>query len=637
MLKYAGGYTGVILRVNLSTRVVTRQNLDMALANQYIGGRGLNIKYLYDEIKPGIDPLGPENKIIIGTGPCNGTLVPGSQRFTLTTKSPLNNFVGDSNSGGNFGAEMKYAGYDMIIIEGYSKEPVYLWINDDEVELRNAADLWGKTNSETRRAIEKDINEPDVSVISIGQAGENLVRFACVMDCGRASGRGGTGAVFGSKKLKAVAIKGTKGVRVADMNRLKELVKQDQEDWRGDPAFYEKWATWGPAWGYIHYVKDGMLPTRNFRSTVFKDNFLEDIKDYIAKRKACISCPLGCGHSFLVRNGAFAGTFGESLNCEQLGDFGARFGNSDLGLLVKGVTLVNEYGVDQMNIAGVIGFAMECYEKGILTDKETGGIRLEWGKPEAIIKLIEMTVFRQGIGNAFALGIHKAAEIIGKGSEKFAIHSKGQALVMREPRASKGWALAYAVGSRGACHQRGAPPEGYPEAMDPILEETLKGYKDPTNKLLEEGKAELVKYYEELRAFQNSMEICTFTPYCGSARGQVPKIDKYLEFFNAVTGNDLTAREALKIGERIVNLDRAFNLREGLTPGDDSLPERMLKEPLPDGAAKGQVVNLKYMLDRWYELRDWDKVSGIPSRTKFTELGLGDVADELETIFSHRP
>jgi aldehyde:ferredoxin oxidoreductase len=180
----------------------------MALANQYIGGRGLNIKYLYDEIKPGIDPLGPENKIIIGTGPCNGTLVPGSQRFTLTTKSPLNNFVGDSNSGGNFGAEMKYAGYDMIIIEGYSKEPVFLWINDDEVELRNAADLWGKTNSETRRAIEKDINEPDVSVISIGQAGENLVRFACVMDCGRASGRGGTGAVFGSKKLKAVAIKG---------------------------------------------------------------------------------------------------------------------------------------------------------------------------------------------------------------------------------------------------------------------------------------------------------------------------------------------------------------------------------------------------------------------------------------------
>ena len=271
MRDYPKGYTGVALRVNLDNREIVRQNLDVALLAKFIGGRGLNQKFMYDEIKPGIDALGPENKIFVGVGPCNGTAVAGSQRFHISAKSPLTGFVGDSNSGGDFGAELKYAGYDMIIIEGQSETPVYLWVNDENVELRDASHLWGKTTGETRRILEREVNDADTCIISIGPGGENLVRFAnLIAELGRASGRSGMGAVFGSKKLKAIAVRGTRGVKVANLKMLIELIKENSKAWSEDTKAYQRWGVQGPPGGWPAYNARGMLCTRNFQQGTFQ-------------------------------------------------------------------------------------------------------------------------------------------------------------------------------------------------------------------------------------------------------------------------------------------------------------------------------------------------------------------------------
>jgi len=638
MTEHANGYTGVILRVNLTTKEIVKQSLDMDLASQFIGGRGLNLKYLYDELKPGTDPLGPDNKVIIGVGPCNGTLVPGSQRFTITSKSPLTGFIGDSNSGGDFGAELKYAGYDMVIIEGQSATPVYLWINDENVELRDASHLWGKTTGETRRAIGAEVGEPDACIISIGPGGENLVKIANIMaEIGRASGRAGTGAVLGSKKLKAVVVRGTRGVKVADSQALAEMARENHEAWRADVNAYDAWSKWGPPAGWARYEIGQMLCIRNFQGGNFEKNMLEEFKKYVVKHKACISCPIGCNHSYVIREGKYAGVYGEGAELSQLGDPGPRIGNDDIEVCLGISSACDDYGIDLFDMTGIIGFAMECYEKGILTKSDLDGLDLEWGNAEAAFKLIEMTAYRRGIGDTLAQGLKRAPEIIGKGSEKYAMHTKGMGLVMREPRAAKGWGLGYAVSSRGACHMRAAPNEG--PAMpgtpsgpwDPSVLKMVEGYSDPTNPLLEEGKPEIIKWFEELRAFQGSMEACIFACYFGIAgTGEKPSIlDVLAKFYNSVTGRNITGDEVLVIGERIVNLERAFNIREGLTRSDDSLPDRVTKEPLPDGR---KVLDLEPMLDKYYGLRGWDSHSGLPGREKLAQLGLGDVADELERM-----
>ncbi|MFC2007870.1 aldehyde ferredoxin oxidoreductase family protein [Chloroflexota bacterium] len=635
MTDYKGGYTGTILRVDLSRGIITKERLDKDSVDRFIGGRGLNLKYLYDEIEPGIDPLGPDNKIIFGTGPCNGTLVPGSQRFTVTTKSPLTGFIGDSNCGGDLGAELKYAGYDMIIIEGQSQKPVYLWINDENVELREADQLWGKTVFETRRIIEREINEPKACTASIGPGGENLVKFANIIaDLGRGVGRTGIGAVMGSKKLKSVVVRGTGGVRVADPVVHKRVAKQNLEAWRKDTEAHHNFAAYGPTKGWLKYDQLGMFNTRNFQSSTFDKNLFKDLHDnkYFVKQKACISCPLGCSHSFVIKGGPYSETYGEAIELSQLGDFGVRVGNRDIEVALKASTLCDEYGLDIFDMSAAIAFAMECYEKEILTENDLDGLKLEWGDAQGILSLIEMTTHRRGAGDIFADGLKAASQTIGKGSERYAMHTKGQALVMREPRASKGWAaLGYAVASRGACHVRSGPPEGLPaeSAMWPApMREVLKKYKDAANPYSEEGKAEIVKWYEDLRAFQNSMEICHFSyyPFTDSL------VDVMTEFYNSVTGQNITGGEALRIGERIINLERAFNLREGLSRDDDSLPERMLKEPLPDGPAKGQVVNLEAMLNQYYQLRGWDQKTGFPTRKKLLVLGLDEASDDLERI-----
>jgi aldehyde:ferredoxin oxidoreductase len=426
------GWMGKILRVDLAREEITKEALPEEMVHKFVGGRGLNVKFLYDELKPGVDPLGPRNKIIIGAGPCNGTIVPGSTRFTVTFKSPLTGFIGDSNSGGTFGVTLKYAGYDMLIIEGKAKRPSYLWIDGDVVELRNGEALIGKTTGETRRELESELADPDISVVSIGPAGENLVKISCLIgDMGRAAGRSGGGAVFGSKNLKAIAIRGKKGVKVANVRLLEEVWQEMFRAWHDNPSIYENRARFGTGGGILNFQKAGILPTMNYRKGIYErlqDIGPQNLPDrYFIKQKACFSCPVPCQHVHVIGTGLYAGEYGEGLELAHLEHLGSRLLVDNLDLVVKASIDCDEYGLDVMEVGQLIGYAMECFENSILTPEDLGGLEIKWGNAEAAFRLIEMVACRKGIGDLFADGIKTASEKIGKGSEAFAHTVKGQA------------------------------------------------------------------------------------------------------------------------------------------------------------------------------------------------------------------
>jgi len=631
------GWTGRILRVDLTTGEISTEALDPAMAHTFIGGRGLNARLLYDEVEPGIDPLGPDNKLIVGTGPCNGTVVPGSQRFTVSMKSPVTGLYADSNCGGSFGTTLKYAGYDGVIIQGSSPEPVYLWIDDDRVEIRPAARLWGRTTRETARAIEQELGDPDVSTLTIGPAGENLVAYASVIaDLGRALGRTGVGAVFGSKRLKAIAARGTGGVRVADPRALATEVRRSYRAWDANRDMYELIAAYGPSRGAPRY--GGMLGDRNFRGGAptgwFSMMSYENQADRYVKPRACFSCPQACDHMYVVSRGPFTGAYGQGMELSQPMDLGVRLGLYDLDAVLAAATLADEYGIDYFDCSAAIGFAMECHEKGLLANDRTDGLRMEWGNQDTIHRLIELIARREGIGDLLANSLAEIPARIGEGTEDLMIHTKGMTFAGRDPRSSKGWGLSYAVSSRGACHIRAFLPESMPDhGWDASLQPVLDRYQEPKNPVTEEGKPELVVWYENLLAFKNCLEICLFAsdPWMFSKDAEpFSMAGMAARLCNATTGLDLTEEDVLTIGERIVNVERAFNVREGLTRADDTLPKRMRKEPMPDGFAKGEVVDLEPMLDEYYRFRGWDIPTGLPNRDRLEELGLADIAADLE-------
>ncbi len=632
------GYKGTALRVDLTRRLVQKEPLSPDLRERFIGGRGVNMKFLFDEVPPSCDPLGPENKIFFGVGPLSGTNVSGSQRVSVSAKSPLTGLLGDSNCGGNLGAELKYAGYDLLIIEGRADKPVYLWIKDDDVQIRDAGHIWGMTTFETRTTIEREVGDPDACLAMIGPAGENQVRFAnIIMELGRAAGRTGMGAVLGSKNLKAVAVRGSQGVPVADARALRSLVEENNQKWLtgagGLP--YAVIAAIGVNVGWTSMQVNGSLATHNFQRGSFETDMLAELqRGYVRKQKACMSCTLGCDHSYIVKTGPYAGTYGEGLELVHIGE-APKIGVHDMELMLRIGMVTDAYGMDIMETTAMIAFAMECWQRGILNQNDTDGLTLDWGNAEAILTLHDRIARRQGLGAILAEGLKRAPGIIGRGAEAYAMDAKGQVILGRNPRASKGWGLAYAVSSRGGCHVRAFVPEGYfgldQEELAPIWPSdalaVVKDYKNPTDPLREEGKAELVKFYEDLRAFQDSMEVCRFSLYNGVVDSKDQSLSELMaRYFNAVTGSRLSGQDVLQTGERIINLERAFNLRAGLTPEDDRLPDRMLKEPMPDGGAKGEVVHLAPMLDRYYELRGWDRASGRPGNDKLKELNLYDLS-----------
>jgi len=629
------GWKGVVLRVNLTSKKISKEPLDEELAHNFVGGRGINVKYLYDELKAGIDPLGPDNKIVFSSGPATGTISLTSQRWTVSSKSPQSGLIGDGNCGSAFGLRLKNAGYDVLIIEGVSDKPVYLWVEEDKVEIRDAAYLWGRTTIDTERIIRTEGRDPDICVASIGPAGENLVKFASVQSDRRAAARTGVGAVMGSKKLKAVAARGNKGPKVADSKGLEDLMTM----LRKSPGYSDEVLVGmrevGPGLdNMLLYTELGMMPTYNYQKGAYEKweqvGPREVAKHYLKKCKSCISCPMACNHTWILTEGKYEGLFGDDLMAP-VGMYTGNIGNPDPEFVFWAADFSDGNGLDMMDMGGVVALTMECYERGIVTSKDLDGLELKWGNIAAIAQLMHKVVYREGIGNLFAEGLKPLARAFGKGAEKFALHVKNLSLDARDPRGSVAWALGYAVSSRGADHCRNLyieiPAYGMTgELIEDLMKMQVDGFTG-FHRMQEKDTGRPYKWFEDVRAFDSCLPLCAF------AAMRYPNwLDINSAIYSLVTGVKISGKDALAIGERITNYDRAFNVREGLTRADDALPERFTKETLKEGESKDHVVDINLMVDEYYDARGWDRATGFQSRNKLEQLGMKAVADDLKRL-----
>ncbi|MCF8067360.1 MAG: aldehyde ferredoxin oxidoreductase family protein [Desulfobacterales bacterium] len=610
------GWIGRILRVNLTSGNITTEALDEKIAKDYIGGRGLGIKYLYDEIDPAVDPLGPENKLIFATGPLTGTGALAAGRYMVVTKAPLTGAIANSNAGGYFPSELKFAGYDMIIFEGKASSPVYLWIQNDHAELRSADELWGKdVITTTDRVIEQ--TDPEAKVACIGPAGENLVKFANIMnDKGRAAGRSGVGAVMGSKNLKAVAVRGTNGVRVADPAGFRDAILAAQKEFH-DPYMSEVLAKYGTA-DVVEFSNEvGLLPTRNHQQGMFEGAAKIGGATMAAKynlrgarkTKACFSCPLACGRVTRVPDGEFKGE-GEGPEYESLGALGSACGVDNIEAVIKANHICNEMGMDTITAGSTIACAMELTEKRFIPKSDIG-LDLKFGNGHAVVELLKQTAMREGFGNALAEGSYRLAESYGH--PELSMTSKKQEFPSYDPRGGQGFALAYATSNRGGCHIRQEVHclEFFGIALINIIETG-----GAIDRFSTEGKPQVVKDVQDFYCMIDSSGICNFI-IIGS-----PDPNVFIKLMETGTGLKFGGLEGfLKTGERIFNLEKLFNLKAGLTYKDDTLPPRMLEEPMPEGPGKGHVVHLEEMLPDYYSARGWSD-KGIPGDTKLSELGL---------------
>jgi aldehyde:ferredoxin oxidoreductase len=608
------GWTGTVLRVNLTTKTITKEPLREDWAHDYIGGRGLGARYLLAEVDPHIDPFSPDNKMMVVTGPLTGTNSSCGSRYMVVTKGPLTNAITTSNSGGSWGPELKAAGYDMLIIEGRAASPCYLWIYNDQVEVRDAAHLWGKTVWETEEHLKTEVGVPDAIIASIGPAGEKLVRFACIMnDLHRAAGRSGVGAVMGSKQLKAVIVRGTGGVRIADPKSYLEAQWAMRVKLRESPVTSQGLPIYGTEVLVNVINEHGALPTRNHQETVFEN--AENIsgetltETRLLANKACFSCTIACGrvstlpgeasNKYMVEtrphNWKIAG---EGPEYEAAWAMGAECGVGDLDALIKANWLCNELGMDSISFGATVAAAMELYEKGSLP---SSGISLQFGSAEALIAMAEKIAYREGIGDELAEGSKRMTEKFGR-PELF-MGVRGQEFAAYEARAIQGMGLGYATSNRGACHLKAytvaAEILGLPRQMDPRATE---------------GKAELTKMFQDATATVDATGLCQFLTFGIGLEEILPQL-------SAATGVTYTMDDLMKIGERIWTLERLWNERSGMTGKEDTLPKRILEEPIPTGPAKGQVNRLGEMLPEYYRLRGWD-VDGKITPEKLKELGL---------------
>lgn len=610
MLEYKG-YVGNILRVDLKSGKTSEMPIQREFADTWMGGRGFAAKILYDELAPKIDPLGLENKLIFITGPLCGTGVPLTGKYAVATKSPLTNTISVGYAGGHFGPTLKFAGYDGVIFEGKSNSPVYAFLNDGELELREAEHLWGKDTHETEKLVREEIGEKNVRVATIGPAGENLVRFACIIsDKHAVIGRCGPGAVMGSKNLKAFAVRGTGRVSTyVDENTWRQTLK-----WIGKivdenevvKAFNQSGTT-----GSVAVVNEmGLMPTRNFQTGVFEKADMIDA-DYINKHYPskgfvhCWGCRVLCSKWIEVKQGAYRGIRTDRPEHQNIFALGANCGVSSFEAIAYANFLCDKYGMDTISTGVAVSFAMECFERGILSKLDTDGLELRFGSKEALMGLIGKIACREGIGDILAEGVMRAAERIGKGAEKYAMHVKGLEIPGYDPRGAKGIGLNYATASRGADHNDGwtiaVELFGIPVKVDRFSEDENK-----------------VKWVVD---FQNStaapIDSAIFCNFCLDFGFSPEVIERLL---HEAVGMRYTYAEMVKVGERIINLERLFNLREGYTRKDDTLPSRFL-EPMPEGPSKGHTCNVDNMLDIYYKIRGWDE-EGVPTKEKLESLGL---------------
>ena len=620
---YRGGYTGKILRVNLSDQSSKAEDLPMELARDFIGGAGFAIKYLFDELKPGTDPLSPDNKLIFSVGPFSGTTVPCASRMAVAARSPLTGGMGVALTGGYFPVELKFAGYDMLIIEGKAEKPTYLWIKDGEVKFRPAGKSWGSQTGDCQQMIKNELGDQNVRIACIGPAGEKLSKISCIINERRAAGRKGLGAVMGAKNLKAVAVRGTGSVPIADEEKFKTARANMLKSMKDSEVLYPAFSNLGTPMVVDHTCEMGIFPAKNYTAT---GQFKPAVEIGVAAQERlktgsehCYQCPVGCTQLKLARDGLYAGTLGEP-EFETLYSLGGETGVDNAEAVVAADRLCDELGLDTISAGVVVGFAMELFEKGILTSEQTGGMELTFGNHQAMIKLIRMMAFREGIGDILADGTKAAAEKIGKGSEKYAMHVKGLELPGYDVRGAKAHGLNYATSYTGADHNRGY-------AFQEIFGIPIPWEVD---RFSTERKGELTKWNQDTRAV--TCDCATMCAFLLDMAVPANATENTAALMDAVTGLPFTPEEVVKVGERLNNLAKAFNVREGFTRADDTLPERLMTEPLAEGGSKGQLVSpedLKLMLDEYYTLRGWDQETGAPTRAKLEDLGLGYVADQL--------
>ena len=596
----------VILRINLSRKQIQEQSIHPSLMDKFLGGRGLGARILFDELAPHVDALGGENKLLFLTGPLIGTGAPWCVKYTVVTKSPLSETILMSLAGGFFGPHLRFAGYDGLIIEGQSDEPIYLWIDNGRVEFRSATHLWGMTTDECQNTICKELNQQSIEMACIGPAGEECVRFACIISGWRAAGRGGAGAVMGAKKLKAIAVNGSRKVPISDQETFDKIQKAIRKK-ASTTNRLKQFGKYGTPNNLVLVNARGLFPTRNFQQGMFegidKVNAIEQQKR-VTGAVTCHLCPVACGNLTRAAEGPYEGISTEGPEYETLWAFGAQCGNSSIDAIVAADRLCDQLGLDTISTGGAIAFAMECAERGLLTTQELDGMDLRFGNHTAMVATIRKIGSRQGIGALLAEGVRRAAEQIGKEAEQFAMHVKGLELAGYDPRGAKGMGIEYATSPRGGCHERGL-----------ISRETFGAppYIDP---LAIEGKGRVVKETQDETAVLDSLGVCVFPPHNDGM-----EMADIAQLLSCVTGKSLTAESLMEAGDRIWNLERLFNIREGFSRKDDTLPLRLLYEPLSKGPAKGQVVELDQLLNDYYRTRQWDK-NGIPTQDMLTKLGL---------------
>ena len=604
------GYAGKVLYVELNTGKTRIEPLNMDYAKKYVGGIGLGMRLWLDNSNAGVDPLGPENPLVLAIGPISGTIFPtAGNGHAFVAKSPATLGISEAVAHGTFGSEMKRAGYDAVILKGKAEKPVYLWIDDDSVQLLDAAHLLGKSPSETEDIIKDDLEDYYVRVAAIGLAGEKLSRIACIInEKTRAAGRTGLGAVMGSKNLKAIAVRGTHDIVPAKPDEFMDMVIEFHERMKG-PAT-RKYRTLGTAENVLVHNSLYCMPTRNYNNSHFEE--AEKVSGeilnerFVAKIIGCSSCAMRCEHEVVVPEGPYKGTM-TRMEYETLWAMGPYCGIDRLDAIIKGMELANYYGMDAISAGVIVGFAMDCYENGILSKKDLGGIEANFGNSQALLQLLEKMGKREGIGDILADGVRSAGEKIGKGAEKLAQHIKGLEVTGYDLRCLKTAALGFAVSFRGADHNRHGA-----YAFD------VKGKVDRLK--AEKGRGKMVRDMENLYALIDSFIVCKFS------RGTYYKgLSDMAKLFTLVTGIEITSKELDKSGARIITLARLINIREGLGRKDDTLPWKVMNVPIPDeGPVQGAVVKQKeldLLLDDYYVSRGWT-LKGVPTKTTLKELGM---------------
>ena len=619
------GFMGQLLRVNLTDHKITVEEINQTWAKQYLGGAGLATKYFYEEVPGGVEPLGPENELIFMTGPLTGTASASASRYSVVALSPQTGLWGQANSGGSFGPALKKSGYDGIIFEGASPIPVTLQIIDGKAELLDASHLWGKTVPETEDALQDSASQK-LTVAAIGPAGENLVTYAAIMNNKhRAAGRCGLGAVMGSKNLKAIACTGSKPIQLADKKRFHDAATK-QFSMINESMLKVGFDTFGTNMvaDFVH-VRGG-YPTLNWQQGVFEgidDVNAQAIMDTVfVEGTHCFACPITCGRGTEIKEGKWKGDKGEGPEYESTNTLGSMCGVSDINAITKANYLCNEYGLDTISAGATIAFAMECFEKGILTKEQTGGLEITFGDGELVVALVKKIARREGIGDLLAEGTRTVAEKLGQGSEKFAMHVKGLELPAYDSRAAKITGLGYVTANRGGDHMTGYI-QG-PTFMDiPFLIVDDSSIQDPFQANPEE--AHVLVDMENALSVLDAFGGCKFM-------GMLLPADELIDLFVHTTGWEFTIEDFRRAGERIYNLTRAACLREGASRKDDALPERLMTQPLPGGPAEGMVNDreiLELMKDAYYDFRGWDLATGIPTQEKLQELDLDELIPDL--------